>query len=527
MLKRLLTACLFIGLLVPPAKAEAREDRLRSVQVEIRGNVVLVEGVYLAVLDLPAGAAVDEKTADVVRRQILGFMDRAGYILATAKVVPVDGRLVVDLDEGHVEKIVFIGAGSLRTLQLKLDLNMPHHVLNLRHLEQQLELMREKYKLGEVTYRLAESGTRGHNRPQVKGLGKVVGHSVIPPECKYELHILLGQGTWGTGFSFDLEYDFPDGLTAGAGYKSTGLLFDRDRWKIGSLLGGNLREDLDTKEPYLALSRAFLQFRWYTPPLFGTGLRPFVWLSSNLTSRQRSDLDMENYFSERLDASVNLEFELTRGLSVSAGAGAQELFIFGLKQAEEPAVVVDGSHGFRTFARGSIGVDFSTRQARLDKKHKLTLSGRRYWSDDKLSLTKATFKYQKVFDFGWDDFWVKLRGVKIFDDVIFDDQEPVGGRHLRGIFGTKFYVEQVASLALEYRFSLTRDLFKVSIFHDAAAFELPSAPEGDELVFANAFGVGVHALALDSFQFDVYYSFGFSSDEQFDYGLAAGFQKVY
>ena len=527
MRRLLLTIGLSLLLLAPASFATAGEDRLRGVDIEIRGNVVLVEGVYLAVLDLPSGAAADKQTAALVRGQILGFMDRAGYVLASARVVPKDGRLLVDVDEGHVEKIVFIGAGSLRTLQLKLDLNMPHHVLNLRHLEQQLNLMREKYKLGEVTYRLAPAGARGHDRPQVENLGKVVGHSVIPPESRYELHILLGQGTWGTGFSFDLEYDFPDGLTTGAGYKSTGFLFDRDRWKIGSLLGGNLRENLDTKEPYVALSRAFLQFRWYTPPLFGTGLRPYLWLSSNLTSRQRSDLDIENYFSERLDASVNLEFELTRGLSLSAGAGAQELFIFGLDQLADPVEPMDGMNGFRTFARGSLQVDFTTRQARLDKKHKITLSGRRYWSDENLNLTKATFKYQKVFDFGWDDFWVKLRGVKMFDDVIFDDQEPVGGRHLRGVFGTRYYVEQVGSLALEYRFSLTRDLFKVSIFHDAAVFEFAASPDQEELTFANAFGVGVHALALDSFQFDVYYSFGFSSDEQFDYGLAAGFQKVY
>ena len=80
---------------------------------------------------------------------------------------------------------------------------------------------------------------------------------------------------------------------------------------------------------------------------------------------------------------------------------------------------------------------------------------------------------------------------------------------------------------MEYRWSLTRDLFKVSIFHDAAVFEFAASPDQEELTFVNAFGVGVHALALDAFQFDVYYSFGFSSDEQFDYGLAAGFQKVY
>ena len=521
------TTGLLIGFVALAPAAHASEDRLRGVTVEVRGNVVLVESVYLAVLDLPSGAAADKKTADIVRRQILGFLDRAGYILASARVVPSGGRLLVDVDEGHVEKIVFIGAGSLRTLQLKLDLNMPHHVINLPHLERQLDMMREKYKLGEVTYRLAASGTTGHKRPQVESLGKVVGHEVIPRESRYELHILLGQGNWGTGLTFDLEYNFPDGLTTGAGYRGTGMLMERDRWKLGALLGGNLRENLDDEEPYVALSRASLQFRWYTPPLLWTGLRPFLWLSSNLTSRQRSDLDLENYFSERLDASANLEIELVRGLSVSGGAGAQELLVFGIDQLPDPAVDVKSMHQYRTFARGSVDLDFSTRQARLDKKHKIMVSGRRYWSDEVVTLSKATFRYQKVFDYGWDDLWLKLRGVMMFGDVLFYDQEPVGGRHLRGVFGTRYFVEQVGSLALEYRWSLTRDLFKVSIFHDAAVFEFAASPDQEELTFANAFGVGVHALALDAFQFDVYYSFGFSSDEQFDYGLAAGFQKVY
>ena len=169
------TTGLLIGFVALAPAAHASEDRLRGVTVEVRGNVVMVESVYLAILDLPSGAAADKKTADIVRRQILGFLDRAGYILASARVVPSGGRLLVDVDEGHVEKIVFIGAGSLRTLQLKLDLNMPHHVINLPH----RNVRREIHGLGDrIVHVLLEGGLHAY---VPRGID-VVGRNQYPSE---------------------------------------------------------------------------------------------------------------------------------------------------------------------------------------------------------------------------------------------------------------------------------------------------------------------------------------------------------
>src|SRR5687768_6455598 len=56
--------------------------------IEIDGNMVLVDEVYLAVLQLPGGAAPTADTAVDVERQILVFLRRAGYALAE-----VDARL--------------------------------------------------------------------------------------------------------------------------------------------------------------------------------------------------------------------------------------------------------------------------------------------------------------------------------------------------------------------------------------------------------------------------------------------------
>ena len=90
------------------------------------------------------------------------------------------------------------------------------------------------------------------------------------------------------------------------------------------------------------------------------------------------------------------------------------------------------------------------------------------------------------------------------------------------------YVEKVAGLSLEFRLSLARDLFKLGVFHDAAVFgELDRAGGGETFRFANSFGLGFHALILDTFQLDLYYAFGFNSEEDFDHGPSASLKKVF
>jgi len=53
--------------------------------VKIHGNYAIIDEVYFAVLDLPRRAKADGSTARLVERQILNFLRRSGYLLATVK----------------------------------------------------------------------------------------------------------------------------------------------------------------------------------------------------------------------------------------------------------------------------------------------------------------------------------------------------------------------------------------------------------------------------------------------------------
>ncbi len=516
-------ALLLVLLAAGPARAEPP-------RLVFHGNQVLCEEVYRAALELPEDAAVDAATARQVERRLLGFLRRAGYVLARVEVEAREGALRVELDEGKLDKVVFLGAGTLRTLQLKLDLALPHHVFNRPALERQLLELAARYGLPPVTYRLVRTRAVVHRGPQIEELGDLQGHALIPAAGRYELHILLGPSDWGAGLDADLSYDFPDGLELELAYRDQGLLFSRDRWRVGGALGGELREELGTGDPYLALTHAALEGRWFTPPLAGDGFRPFLWLEGDLVSRQRADLQVEIFYAARVDATLNLGFELVPGLLLSLGGGFEEKFVFGLERAgEAPPPLEDGAR-MQPLLRGRAELLFDPREPRRDRRHGLELDARYHWVQDREDFGRVGLRYQLVQGFGWHDLVVRGRAAFLFwrGAVPFDEEEPVGGRYVRGVFGGRDFVREAGGLTLEFRLSLVRDLFKLSVFNDLALYGAIDRASGDErLGLADSFGLGFHALILDALQLDLYYAFGLDLEREFDHGPSASLTKVF
>jgi hypothetical protein len=507
------------------APARGAEPAMR-----FEGNRVLNDEVYRAVLALPADAAVDEATALEVERQLLGFLRRAGYELAEVRVSISDGVLGIHVDEGRLDKVVFFGAGSLKTLRLKLDLTLPHHVFNRPYLERQLVDLGQRYGLPEVTYRLVALPAVAHRGPQLPDLGRIQGHALIPPGGRYALHIQLEPGEWGDGLGLDLGYDFPDGLELSLSYRGHGLLFDRDRWLLGGGAGAKLREGIESGKTYVALSRAVLEMRYYTPPIAGLGLRPYLWLMGDLISRQRSDLALEMFYAARLDATLNLGYEFLPERMVSLGGGLEQKYVFGLERVgDDPIPLPEGSR-LQPFLGAHVELTFNPDEPRRDRRNQLLVDGRYHWVQEGADFARAAYWVQWVGGFGWHDLIVESRGVWLFQksSVPFDEEEPVGGRYARGVFGGRDYVREAAGLALEFRLSLVRDLFKLSVFNDLAFYGRLDRVTGDErFMLMDSFGLGFHALILDILQLNLYYAFGFDLNAEFDHGLSASLSKVF
>jgi hypothetical protein len=136
--------------------------------------------------------------------------------------------------------------------------------------------------------------------------------------------------------------------------------------------------------------------------------------------------------------------------------------------------------------------------------------------------------YQKMFSIGWDELWVELRGMTRTGSVLFPEEGSIGGEVLRGPFGSE-YARRYAGIELEYRYSIVRDVFKIGLFHNLAAFGAIDRTTNldDKLGLANAIGIGAHALIIDEFQLDAYFGVGWSTDAKFDTGAALAIRQAF
>jgi hypothetical protein len=180
------------------------------------------------------------------------------------------------------------------------------------------------------------------------------------------------------------------------------------------------------------------------------------------------------------------------------------------------------SNLFFPFLVGYLNADFTIDELRWDRHHTLRLMARARslstGAGDAASsygeLT-ADVRYQRCFGVGWHEAWVRAHVTLHVGDVLYTDEESLSGE-LRGALGGIF-VRKAGSVLTEFRFSLVRDLLKVSVFDSLALFGrvLDRARIDEQVLGAAAIGVGVHGLVLTVLTVDLYGSLAWTTDGSF------------
>ena len=108
--------------------------------LDIEGNLVLVDEVYLAALDLPATTEVtDPAAASDVERQLTSFLRRAGYALATVEAEAVERPHPGDIDEGRLSAHRDQRARRRVLAGRAIQVDLPYGVFNRPQLERMLQ----------------------------------------------------------------------------------------------------------------------------------------------------------------------------------------------------------------------------------------------------------------------------------------------------------------------------------------------------------------------------------------------------
>jgi hypothetical protein len=494
--------------------------------LDIEGNLVLVDEVYLAVVELPDAPEVTEATARHVAQQILAFLRRAGYTLAKVEATAVGGRILVTLDEGRLARVVVKGRNVASSLAMRLNVELPYDVFNKPELERTLR----EYQRGDaaVRYTLVPVSKVEHEGLQIDPLALLAGgtYTATVPAA-YELHIdFSGGGNPGTRLSV-VAAVAPDSIRGGGELKGTSGIYDRDRWEAEAQVGANYFEDLRSQADELKFSRVFGDGRWLTPPFVAGSTRASLRGREDLIRRQRKDLLVESYWWNRLEGAVGLALEPKRGFDLAVELGAQQRDLFGVSQIQEPGITAVGSSSELLWFVALTGrLVFDPDRVRVDRRHRMALDVRQFVDMGRKPFWQLDASYRRVFEFGWNELWLRSTIAGVGGKYGVADAMPM--RFLRGVFGSAFYLDRAAALVLDYRFSLQRDVFKVGVFHELAVFRdaARTASPGDVRV-GNSFGPSFHALVLDTFQLDLSYAVGFLRDGSFDHGTSLHLERAF
>jgi hypothetical protein len=495
--------------------------------IDIDGNIVLVDEVYQAALDLPAGMPATPATARAVEAQVIAFLRRAGYALATARARAAGGRIRVQVDEGKLAKIVVRGRDAVSTLAVQLQFDLPYDVFN----RPQLERLLQRFRGGgaRVSYALVPVRRVSHSGPQLDPLALLPGGAPLSAAGAYELHIAFEGGGRRSGFNLVAGID-PDSIRTGGGYAVSPVFLAGDRLEVQAQAGANYFVDLRRQADELHFSRAFVDVRWLAPGFLRDTLRPTVRLREDILRRQRQDLLVETYWWNRLEGAIGLGVEPADEVKLGVEIGLQRRDLFHVIQLDDDgqAPPVEPASEVRAFVGLDGRIVLDPDRLRIDRRHRLQFEARQLVDRDRRSIWLADADYRRVFEFGWNDLWLRAAAGGVAGSYTVADAIPMSGRYLRGVFGHALYLDRAASLGLEFRFSLTRDIFKLGFYHEAAIVrEARGIDPRGEVRFGNSFGPSFHTLVLDTLQLDIYYAAGFLLDGPFDHGVSLRVEKAF
>ena len=509
--------------------------------VFVRGNILFNQWVYRALLEQPEPTATTA-AARRVRARLSDFLRRAGYTLATVKVQVEEGRIAVDVDEGQLDKIVLLGVGAWDSVRFHLELELPDDVYNRPLLDQRLDALCKRHRLLRCTATLIELDPQPGNpfgQVTIDSLeelgGGLVPEALFRAARAYELQVTLEQQPQHSGFWPVLDVGGQDGVKIGANGFLSDLPLTGGSTDLKLRVGGNFRGHLDSNGSGPVFTRATAEAR-IRFPAYGEGrLRPALGLLADLSSGQRGDLGVDVFYQARLEVVAAADFTPLghgRELEFGLGVGLRRNAIFGLRTVApvDPIVAVTPGDLFRPFVLFFFRSDLSPKELRWDRHHqvetvaRLRSGGTGGGNGAELS---ADASYQKYVGLGWHEFWIRGHGTAHFGDTLYPDESSLGG-DLRGALGGTF-VRKSASVLTEFRYSLVRDLLKISVFDSLAAFgriadrvNFTENPQG-----ALAVGLGIHGLLWTVVAVDLYGAMAWTTDGKFGTGIALEVHEAY
>ncbi|TNE90025.1 MAG: hypothetical protein EP330_09360 [Deltaproteobacteria bacterium] len=453
-----------------------------------------------------AAVEAGDPDPEAVLQRLLVAYEAAGFPAARGWVVREEGREVLEIDEGRIDRVALMGASPYRQLLLSDNVQLAGEVLRRDRLESSLASLEAVAEVRKVSWELAE----GRDLVPLAS-GRLVPERVLQVALTTEVD---------RGLDVDFSVDPTWGFLAGARY-DTPIAGESDHLETSALIAFPLQEYVFEQEPQLRWVHGVLEVGYRTPSLPRTQLAPRISdrLALSNYSRPYDGLLQGGVLHNAVEISLDL-----RAGPLIAQVGptfeAARVAFIQMEEGAEPLGEAEPVTRMGLFVRTEWA--FADRTLRADLRDALALDLTGQLTGRGLPHWRGTLRGQAVGHLGRSLVIARGRAFYRGGDVRFFDDEPIAGRWQRVYFQGRYWSRRGAQAELGLRLPLSRDV-KLGVFHDVSAFEDAST----ELpVVINAAGPSLHVLVAGQFALDLHYGFG-ARPGGWSHNLSIGLTSAY
>lgn len=419
----------------------------------------------------------------------------------------------LEVDEGRMHRVVFVGVGAYKALLMRVDVNLPHDVFHGPTLDKAVAELKAKHGLQNAYYRVRE--------PRQEAETELGGPGV--PQRVLKVFVLTRESF---GWTFAVELDSKWGVVPSVGFTFRDVLLEDDRVHADAAIAIPYREYFFQESPALQWVHGEVGGSYRFPPFLGGHVAPLIEASTAVSQYHRDDIGLERFFIVRTPVALLAQL-LFPVVTVSLGGGIDHAFIFLIERAgtdDAPDSARDMNVlRYTALLQAEFTIDPDI--LRRDQRDEVDLSVRFASSGEGDWMVDSRLAAQVWFYLGMHDLLFRARGIYMTGDVRFWDEVGLAGSYQRVFFDNRYWVREAGQLTVAARFSIWEDTIKLGVFHDGSVF-VDRTTEDHRIGLTNAFGPSFHWLMFDLFAFDLYYGFGFDR-HGFDHALSFELRTVF
>jgi len=472
-------------------------------EIELRGLKVYSSNELYSILKMEEYNRRKIRTSELINR-IGHFYTSQGYSLLRISIIENNpDKLILYIDEGEIGRLIIHNLNSYYSLKVRQMLNTRNKIYNSIELNRNIEKVKEKYKINDITAELVPVKSFDDNFFQLNrdlqslGLGFAEIELFDDFNPLYDLHIHVEDFKRGQilgsddGIGFTVNYKFSSTFIPEISYYKKDFFGKGDKFDASIASGFDFGLNSFLKippagAPQFPPERSFIEIKstYVFMPIDSKIFTPLAKGRIYHTDTSRPDLGLEKYQYIQTRGIFAPGITILKNLNVYAGAGLENVYFFGSSIDSSAPEYVEIEDKVERFPLVEIQLKIEPIPIRIGNRidQNLLFTYRQLFTE----YNARELEIKGNYDIEFTNLSILSLGAEtklFFKKVPFHHQENVSSSYFKGFTGKSYYSEKQLAISSEYRFSIYEDyiytgFFAEMVFFEATGFEISGNKKG-------------------------------------------------